>query len=73
MRRETFRSFQSDRGEERKTRQDRQRLLPGRGRDGNYRPAQWARRDEIFTGGPCILAGDFNAHSLVWNPKCLER
>ena len=35
------------------------------GRQINVKPAQLARWDEILTG-PCIVAGDINAHSPRW-------
>ena len=44
-----------------------------RGREGTYRPAERALWDDILGDGDCILAGDFNAHSPVWNPRCTER
>lgn len=38
-----------------------------KGRDGVYRPAERAMWGDILGDGDCILAGDFNAHSPVWN------
>lgn len=40
---------------------------------GSYRPAERALWDDILGDGDCIVAGDFNAHSPVWNPLCRER
>ena len=44
-----------------------------KGRDGAHRPAEHALWDGILGGGDCILAGDFNAHSIVWNQHCTTR
>ena len=44
-----------------------------RGRGGTYRPAERALWDDILEEETCILAGDFNAHSPVWNPWCRSR
>ena len=41
----------------------------GTGRLRRNRGALRARWDEILLED-CILAGDFNAHSPVWNPQC---
>ena len=40
------------------------------GRSGTYRPAERALWDDILGVSRCILAGDFNAHSRIWNPYC---
>ena len=39
------------------------------------RPAERAQWDFLLeeADGPCIVAGGFNAHSLVWNLRRLER
>ena len=42
------------------------------GCEGRRRPAGGAQWDELV-GKECILAGDFNAHSPVWNPRCVRR
>ena len=43
------------------------------GREGTYRPAERAMWHDILGDGDCILAGDFNAHSPAWNPRCRTR
>ena len=40
------------------------------GRSGTYRPAERAKWEEILGTSRCIVAGDFNAHSRMWNPYC---
>ena len=39
----------------------------------NQRPAEKALWDDILTEDNCILAGDFNVHSRLWNPRCTTR
>lgn len=42
------------------------------GREGRARPAEEAEWDDLLSE-KCIVAGDFNAHSPVWNPRCERR
>ena len=42
------------------------------GREGRSRPAEGAEWDDLVDE-KCIVAGVFNAHSLVWNPRCGRR
>ena len=42
----------------------------GTSRESRDRGATRARWDEILLEENCILAGDFNVHSPVWNPHC---
>ena len=44
----------------------------GTGRDCRIRQAQLARWDDLLLED-CIIAGDFNAHSPMWNPACSQR
>ena len=39
-------------------------------RNGTYTPAEKALWDDILGVDECILAGDFNAHSTMWNRFC---
>ena len=46
------------------------------GRGGGPRPAERAQWDFLLEESseiPCIVGGDFNAHSPVWNKRCLVR
>ena len=47
--------------------------LQKKGRTGADRPAERTLWDDIFSEDSCILAGDFNAHSTMWNPRCTQR
>lgn len=44
-----------------------------RSREGDYRPAERAEWDDILAEETTIVAGDFNAHSRMWNPHCTAR
>ena len=44
----------------------------GTGRETRGRGAERARWEDILSED-CILAGDFNAHSPLWNPRCTAR
>ena len=41
----------------------------GRAQDRRVRQAEQARWDDILLED-CVVAGDFNAHSPRWNPRC---
>ena len=46
------------------------------GRGGGPRPAKRAQWDFLLEESseiPCVVGGDFNAHSPVWNDQCLVR
>ena len=43
------------------------------GKEDDYRPGERALWDEILSDEDCVLAGDFNAHSTMWNPRCANR
>ena len=45
----------------------------GQGREEDQRPAEEALWDDILVEDNCLVAGDFNAHSPLWNPKCTTR
>lgn len=42
------------------------------GREGRGRPAEKAEWDDLLSE-KCIVAGDFNSNSPVWNPRCQRR
>jgi hypothetical protein len=43
------------------------------GREGDHRPTEKARWNEILAEDNCVLAGDDNARSTIWSPRYTNR